>query len=128
MFLSRTHLLIYLLKLKTAGESGQEGKEDMTVIQEMITTLQVLGRNIILASIHHPTNSSFPAVCEGGRPGDGEEGVHDPVDQDGQVFLAGITKLQKGDRTKNINFTLALQEWNHGWFNRAFPYGAPSLT
>lgn len=46
------HLLIDLLKLYTAGESGQEGKEDMTVIQEMITTLQVIGRNIILASSH----------------------------------------------------------------------------
>ena len=30
-----------VLKLRFAGESGQEGKEDMTVIQEMITTLQV---------------------------------------------------------------------------------------
>ena len=120
-------LLIDHLKLKTAGESGQEGKEDMTVIQEMITTLQVIGRYIILAS--SSTNSSyFPPVCEGRRPGYGEEGVYDPVDQDGQVLLAGITKLQKGDRTKNVNFTLALQEWNHGRFNRAFPYGAPCLA
>ena len=77
----------------------------------------------------HPTLIPlFPPVCEGRRPGDGEEGVYDSVDQDGQVLLAGITKLQKGDRTKNVNFTLALQEWNHGRFNRAFPYGAPCLA
>ena len=31
-----------MLKLRVAGESGQDGKEDTTVIQEMITTLQVI--------------------------------------------------------------------------------------
>ena len=30
------------LKLRVAGESGQDGQEDTTVIQEMITTLQVI--------------------------------------------------------------------------------------
>ena len=69
-----------LLKLRFAGEGGNEGKEDMTVIQEMITTLQVIicfFFSIILLLL-----LLFP-VCEGRRAGYGEEGLYDPVDQDG---------------------------------------------
>ena len=77
-------LLMDLLKLKAAGESGQEGKEDMTVIQEMITTLQVIWGKSHFIII--PLILLF-SVCESGRPGYGEEGVYDPVDQDGQVLL-----------------------------------------
>ena len=82
-----------LLKLKTAGESGQEGKEDMTVIQEMITTLQVIWSKSHFIII--PLILLF-SVCESGRPGYGEEGVYDPVDPNGQVLLAGITELHRG--------------------------------
>ena len=105
MFLSDTPVLIDLLKLKTAGESGQEGKEDMTVIQEMITTLQVIWGKSHFIII--PLILLF-SVCESGRPGYGEEGVYDPVDQDGQVLLAGITELHRGfqDFKKTSSFTL----------------------
>ena len=41
-FFSCAPHLTDLLKLRVAGESGQDGKEDTTVIQEMITTLQVI--------------------------------------------------------------------------------------
>ena len=70
-----------MLKLRFAGESGQEGKEDMTVIQEMITTLQV---TLYFPAANHNLLPLFP-VCEGGRAGYGEESLYDPVDQDGQV-------------------------------------------
>ena len=63
------------LKIGFAGEGGHEGKEDMTVIQEMITTLQVT----ICLLFQHLTNSPFP-VCEGRRAGYGEESLYDPVD------------------------------------------------
>ena len=42
IFFSCAPHLTDLLKLRVAGESGQDGKEDTTVIQEMITTLQVI--------------------------------------------------------------------------------------
>ena len=42
IFFSCAPHLTDLLKLRVAGESGQDGQEDTTVIQEMITTLQVI--------------------------------------------------------------------------------------
>ena len=102
------------LKLRIAGEGGQEGKEDMTVIQEMITTLQV----IFYSSSIMPLLPLFP-VCEGGKPGDGEESLYDPVDQDGKVECT-VKKFSI--------LTLAMQEWNHWWFDRALPYCAPGLA
>ena len=77
-----------VFKMIISGDGDQTGKEDMTVIQEMITTLQVN------CSINqgHCTSSfyDFFSVCESWKPWDGEEGMHDPVDQDGQVL--SITK------------------------------------
>ena len=86
----------------------------MTVIQEMITTLQV----IFYSSSIMPLLPFFP-VCEGGKPGDGEESLYDPVDQDGKVECTVYTFSI---------LTLAMQEWNHWWFDRALPYCAPGLA
>ena len=110
-----------VFKMIISGDGDQTGKEDMTVIQEMITTLQV---NCSINQGHFTSNFYDFFLSLWKLEAMGWRGGHAWPSWSGWPgIIQHKTKLYL-----SFFFTKTLQKWNYWWTKWAFPNGAQSIA